>query len=317
MTDFERKTLKQIRSEIGTWKGRKYTNFDRERIGNKLAIVGCADTTKNNVKKLYRQKGWEIWGINTLWKSTPHIIPKATRWFMVHKYDRAINEKGDFDQWEWMKQVKDFPIYAVGEDEKFKEVPMATPFPRELTHLFRNYFTNSISYMIALAIYEGFSEINLYGVEMALSGEYGYQRPSVEYFLGIAEGLGIKVYLPERCDLLTTTVLYGYEDHNRMAEKLRQQTMEFTRRTQELNGNIQKLAADRNACFGALQMIDKWKLDKEKLTQPTPIELEQRIKDCQAQEQQLLQQTFVLKGGQEMVDYMERCWLQEPKTGGQ
>jgi len=312
------KTFKQIRDEIGNWEGKKFSNYDRERIGDKVAIVGCAETSKDKVKKLYKREGWEIWGINTLWKSTQHIIPHATRWFMVHKYDRAINEKGDFDMWDWLKAQKNFPIYMLGTDEKDAEVPMRIDYPRkEITETFGSYFTNSISWEIALAIYEGFKEIHLYGVEMALSGEYGYQRPSVEYFIGLARGLGIKVFLPERCDLLTTVTLYGYDDHHRMAEKIRQQRIEFQNRTTGLHAARENIAADRNACFGAIQMVDKWKLDKDKLTQPSVAELQQRIKNCQKQESNLMQQILVLKGGTEMIDYVERCWMQEPKTGGE
>jgi len=319
-------TKKKATKKKESWQGKIITNSEYlkkgsiPRIGDKVAIVGCAETTKDKVRNLYKREGWEIWGINTLWKSTPHVIPKATRWFMTHKYDRVINEKGDFEQWEWLKRVKAFPIYMLGEHsgDRSKEVKMAIPYPiGEIKQKFGTYFTNSISYEMALAIYEGFKEIHLYGVEMALSGEYGYQRPSVEYFIGLARGMGIKVYLPERCDLLATVVLYGYEDHHRMAEKLRQQKMEFNNRTASLNQAREKMAADRNACIGALQMIDNWKLDKEKLTTPTVQELEQQIKQLQQQETTIMQQVLVLKGGNEMVDYVERCWLQEPKTGGQ
>ena len=319
-------TKKKVTKKKESWQGKIITNSEHlkkggiPRIGNKVAIVGCAETSKDKIKNLYKQEGWEIWGINTLWKSTQHVLPHATRWFMTHKYDRVITEKGDFSQWEWLTKVKAFPIYMLGahSGDRSEQVKMAIPYPiAEIKQKFGTYFTNSISYQIALAIYEGFKEIHLYGVEMALSGEYGYQRPSVEYFLGLARGQGIKVYLPERCDLLATVVLYGYEDHHRMAEKLRQQRMEFKDRINGLNQTMAKLAADRNACAGALQMIKKWKLDSDQLTNPTAKELEDQIKQLQNQEGQLMQQTLVLKGGTEMVDYVERCWMQEPKTGGQ
>ena len=218
------------------------------RIGNKVAIIGCAETTKDRAMKLFKQPGWEFWGINTLHKSFPSLWqgdkPPVTRWFQVHKFERAIDEKLDYKHWEWVKAQTKFPIYMVHPNSQlrfdnkandgknpFKEVPMAVPYPRyEITDSFGYYFTNSISWMIALAIYEGFKEIHMYGIEMALSGEYGYQRPSVEYFMGIARGMGIKLYVPERCDLLKTTVLYGYEDHKPMAEKLKQRRVEFKNR---------------------------------------------------------------------------------------
>jgi hypothetical protein len=42
------------------------------------------------------------------------------------------------------------------------------------------------------------------------NSEYGPQRPSCEYFLGIAVGLGIKIVIPKQMDLLKTKFLYGF-----------------------------------------------------------------------------------------------------------
>ena len=50
--------------------------------------------------------------------------------------------------------------------------------------------------MIALAIYEDFDIIHVYGVDMAVCGEYEQQRPSCEFFCGIAKGKGIELYIP-------------------------------------------------------------------------------------------------------------------------
>jgi len=323
------------------WKEKIFTNsgYLKEggipRIGDKLAIIGCAETTKNRATDLFKLPGWEFWGINTLHKTFPTLWqgekPPATRWFQVHKFERAIDEKHDYDHWEWIKAQTKFPIYMIGDNRNLKFdnkaelgqepmslVPMAIPFPKkEIIDTFGTYFTNSISWELALAISEGFKEIHLYGVEMALSGEYGYQKPSVEYFIGLARGMGIKVYLPERCDLLKTTVLYGYDDHRAMYEKLRQQRIEFKKRLQVANHQREIIAADRNACYGALQMVKKWKLDKDKLAKPTVEELEKRMVECQQQEQSLMIQSHVIQGGNEMLDYMERSWLQEPRTGGE
>jgi hypothetical protein len=52
-------------------------------------------------------------------------------------------------------------------------------------------------------IVEGFASHN---------SEYGQQRPSCEFFLGIAVGRGIKIHLPKTSDLLKVRWMYGYED---------------------------------------------------------------------------------------------------------
>ena len=68
-----------------------------------------------------------------------------------------------------------------------------------------------MAYMIALAIEEGFQEIQLYGVECNLKLEYEEQKPCLEYFIGIAKGKGIKVYIHPTSKLLKSEKgLYGF-----------------------------------------------------------------------------------------------------------
>lgn len=69
--------------------------------------------------------------------------------------------------------------------------PTAEPIQTEL--LGSRYFPtfgSTISYMLAQAVYEKVDEIALYGVGMC--DEYEGQRPSAFYWLGVANGLGIK-----------------------------------------------------------------------------------------------------------------------------
>jgi hypothetical protein len=93
--------------------------------------------------------------------------------------------------------VKEFGIQRTG---------MVSPEWRD------GYFTNTISYMIALAIYEEFEVIEIYGVDMAVGTEYNEQRPSCEYYIGIAKGRGIDIKLPAACDLMKARHIYGFEN---------------------------------------------------------------------------------------------------------
>jgi hypothetical protein len=56
-----------------------------------------------------------------------------------------------------------------------------------------DYFTSSIDYMIALALYEGAKDIHIWGVDMAIPNEYDHQKPGCEYWIGYARGKGAKV----------------------------------------------------------------------------------------------------------------------------
>jgi len=55
-----------------------------------------------------------------------------------------------------------------------------------------SFFTCGFDYMMALAIYRGFTEIDVYGVTLFRS-EYKFEREGISYWIGRAEGSGIKV----------------------------------------------------------------------------------------------------------------------------
>jgi hypothetical protein len=76
-----------------------------------------------------------------------------------------------------------------------------------------DYFSNTVDYALALAIYEGFTEIDLYGVNMSYGGEYFWEKPGVEFWVGMALGRGIKVTVHgEKSTIMKTRdgLLYGY-----------------------------------------------------------------------------------------------------------
>jgi hypothetical protein len=111
------------------------------------------------------------------------------------------------------------------------------------------YFTNSISFMIAYAVYEGlvcghqWDEIHVYGVDMAVGDEYIAQRPSCEYWIGIAEGMGVKVYIPDASDLCKTTFLYAWEEKPQKAfeNKMRKISEDARARMQAYQQQITEL----------------------------------------------------------------------------
>lgn len=188
----------------------------------KVAIVGCSDT-KNLAP--YNDPSWEIWAMNNAF----HVKPYS-RWFEIHPIKkgpdgqflrRKLIRPGTF---EWSMEFRgqkmqdyikslaalDCPVYM---QQHWEEIPKSIPYPvDQITGRFGRYFTNSVSYMIALAIEMGFREIGLYGVDMSTASEYGPQRPSCEFFIGICAGLGIKVTIPKQSDLLKTRFLYGFEE---------------------------------------------------------------------------------------------------------
>ncbi len=193
----------------------------------KIAIVGCSDT-KNLAP--YGDPSWQIWAMNNAFGH----VHKPAAWFEVHpiKFEngqylrRKLIRPGVF---QWSKEFRgqemksylegiaklDCPAYM---QQHWDIIPKSIPYPLEtILAKFGRYFTNSVSYMIALAIHYGAKEIGCWGVDMATGTEYAPQRPSCEFFLGIAAGMGIKITIPDEADLLKTRYLYGFEERERSA----------------------------------------------------------------------------------------------------
>ncbi len=77
------------------------------------------------------------------------------------------------------------------------------------------YFSNTICYMIAYAVYIGVKQLDLYGINMVPEDteEYYHEKGGVEFWLGfaIAKGLKVKVHGDKSRVLKTKDgKLYGY-----------------------------------------------------------------------------------------------------------
>ena len=81
-----------------------------------------------------------------------------------------------------------------------------------LAKIGRDYFTSSIAYMIAEAIRRGATTIGLWGVDLSDDTEYVDQRPCAEYWLGLAQGMGIEVYVPPQSAIFNAQN-YGISEH--------------------------------------------------------------------------------------------------------
>jgi hypothetical protein len=216
-----------------------------------------------------------------------------------------------------MVQQKGFPIYM---QERNPEIPMSVRFPKEkIMAEFGSYFTNSISWEIAMAIMEGFKKIYLFGIDMATHSEYHYERPSVEYFLGWAKGRGIDIMIPQKSDLLKTLWLYPYEDSAPFRTKCTARKEELQKRSHMLNGQERGAHDKRIAAISKLELMNEiqtvWKE-----TPPENIEAllgsfeQNRIKyrgfvnDSSIEEQSCRDNRMQLMGAVENVTYVEQTW---------
>lgn len=272
------------------------TEAGREQIGTtlkrKVAIIGFAESSRNLAP--FQDESFEIWGLNELYQQIP---PRWHRWFQLHareEYTKDFSDRDD-EHIAFMNKMG-IPIYMC---RHYDDIPNSVAYPLEevVEHFtlcpkirecraegkrclqcreWDAYFTNSISYMIALAIYEKYDVIHIYGVDMAQDTEYGHQKPSCEFFVGWARGAGIEVYLPLPSDLCKSFFYYGFEKENLMKKKYRVKREEMQERV--------------------------------KLHQKNMEELDKQMQNLQ--NQKIMQQRYmdVLTGGIQMNEYYEKNW---------
>ena len=205
---------------------------------SKVCIVGFADGHRD--KAPFDEPDMEFWGINRLHAVLPDKT--WTRWFELHDLKRFYGE--DQEHQTFLKEVT-FPVYVRQQDMALAAewgIDTAIPFPHiELVAMFEPYFTNTISWLLALAIAEGFGEIQLYGVDMAQDtiahAEYREQRPSCEWLIGIAQGRGINVVMPPGSDLLKASHLYGF-DSSAYRDKMMARLQELGQRKEQIRGEM-------------------------------------------------------------------------------
>lgn len=171
----------------------------------KVAIVGYASSSKD--KAPFNDPTWEIWGINDLYLD----IPRYDRWYQIH--DEVIcrsKDRRDPNHWEWLRACKK-PVFM---QDTHPEILNSQKFPlREIVAKFGwRYFTNSVAYMIAHALYEGVDELGVFGVDMLQASEYAGQLACCEAWLGLAQGMGVVLHVPKESALLKANFWYGYQD---------------------------------------------------------------------------------------------------------
>jgi hypothetical protein len=82
----------------------------------------------------------------------------------------------------------------------------------------QDYYTNTVSYMVALAAHMRVKKIGLYGVDVAFGAPYAQEMRGVEYWIGRAAERGVEIIAPPESQLMRTLsgVRYGVKDHCNM-----------------------------------------------------------------------------------------------------
>lgn len=189
-----------------------------------VAIIGTAPNSRHMANQ--QPPEVEIWALNDCWS---FIQRPWNVWFEIHGKSMRLADGPEHDEFLKTGQspVQEKCFAAPGArvmmlggtkyEAPHADIPMAVPYPfEEIEAVLGNannpegepYLRSTIDYMIAQAILEGVDEIRVYGINLATTTEYANQRPSAEYWLGVAHGRGIKLTIPADCTLLNGD-MYG------------------------------------------------------------------------------------------------------------
>lgn len=208
----------------------------------KVAIVGFASNTLHLVP--WFDPEFEIWSMN---QGYMHCHRRTDRHFEMHMPEATADVR-EPHYLEWLAQCP-IPVYMIQTNDA---VPNSVRFPIEEAIRFagRDYFTSSVAFMMALAGLEGFTEVHLYGINLAIGDEYFYEKPCAEWWIGRLEGMGVRVYVPSASSLLKQHRRYGYSIDARPAQSLK---VLLNSRVAQYRQQAEKLGYEMHIAIGALR----------------------------------------------------------------
>lgn len=215
----------------------------------KVALIGTAPSSR--MLAPFNDPSWKIWACSP---GNMNTLPRVDIWFELHgNLLWPENQSYGAPYIEWLKKLT-IPLYM--QDQSY--CPNATVFPKtEIVKEFgRDFFTSSFSWMMALAMQQGATEIALYGIDMASRDEYILQRPGFYFFKYIAEKRGIKVSAPHESDIMQPPGLYGYAEVMPFGRKLAARRAEIRGRLSGMRGERDKLHHSITYLEGADEDID-------------------------------------------------------------
>lgn len=213
----------------------------------RVAILGGGPSW---VRAPWKDRSWEIWSHSSCFEG----MPRADRWFEVHRPDVRAGEK------EWSPRYRDWvtgkpcppftvenedgtklerhertrtsPIYILDNFPELKEgveiigndeIPNHRVIPRAKIEAYlrkkgaveQEYTSSTAVWMLKLAIYEGVREIGIWGISYDEHGEFVVQRPCMEYWVGFARALGVIVYITPTAALGRDPHVYGFDGPNK------------------------------------------------------------------------------------------------------
>lgn len=194
-----------------------------------VIIVGLAGPFEGEIPE-----GAEVWGCNRAYKHQHNLT--RLYWFdsldrlRFHGHDSFVEHVNGlgipcvtkFAMAE-VPQSRPYPLHDILIDFKLLPATMREAPLSDVIRYGRPYFTSSIAYMVAEAIYEGAEEIVVHRMQELPSGrEYWEQKACINFWLGVAVGRGCTLKLSRGSFLVQPhpwePCLYGYVENEYAAQ---------------------------------------------------------------------------------------------------
>lgn len=169
---------------------------------------------------------WDVpvYACNNSYRQIAPLNGRLDKVFLAHT--QVVDKDGDevFD-WKEMNLLADEGVDILNTHDVEGLKSRRYPFALIVNRFDTNYFSDTIAYMLAYILYEWtkvrsgkviLSEpdkehlIRIYGVDMKTEDEYTTEKGGVEYWVGRAEGLGIKVWIHPQSELCKTASGFPY-----------------------------------------------------------------------------------------------------------
>ena len=159
-------------------------------MGKRLAILANGKSLENFAGNHVLYKHDAVWGLN---QQAAYKNMRLDRCFVMDDLKLRMPYYAGHDFTEWLKSYE-LPIIT---SRAYPEWPTSKSYPiKEIAHYFGLPLGISMystpDYMIALAIFEGFTHIDLFGVDM-LEDRYPEMRMATAQWIGAAHARGVLV----------------------------------------------------------------------------------------------------------------------------
>jgi hypothetical protein len=245
----------------------------------KIAVCGFASSSRHLIP--VNDPSWELWGMNQLYRH----LARGDRWFDIHwNWDKEVVPGTDYRGWLASCGI---PVYMMATQA---DLPTSVRYPVErLIAMAGDYFTSTVAFMTALAIEEVdlrvraaltaelqaqagqavdvlavlqrqaelYSQhtIGLFGIDLVVEEEYFWQKPCAEFWIGMAVGRGIEVFIPPQSAMCKQQYRYGYEPEPQTVIR----PSEVDEHHKQLTSERDRLLRELYLHDGALQVDEYWK----------------------------------------------------------